>query len=499
MSGGAGVLLEGVVRGGAVLLLALAFARVRSVSAGTRHVALAAVLAWVIVLPLQVAIGPEWRLTVLPPEPIDARPSEDAPVTLASSRAPPVAVSPSERGVVTGPSSKAPSVAARAEGLASREGAAARSRGGPPRGADVDDRSLRARIVDLVLPVYLGGVALLLLLRVVGMLRIRGIRSRSRAASERIERAAVLAADRLRVPVVRPRISDECSLPFVAGLLRPGIVLPSSAAGWPPERLEAVLLHEMAHVRRRDPLTGLIVDLGRAAGWPIPFAWIAARRARSLAEQACDEAVIRAGITRERYADALVELARRARGARLLTAAPGMAAESDLAERVEVLLTGSASSRPSRTLAAACGVAALVVGVLAGACVPTRGASGFDGTPAGTSNVSDGGADLSTNAAGLQTRWSEDGRHAGVFVTGDVDIGRVLAGEADASAGQSVVAMSEDASGRIRAFAWPGDAIEQAPWARRTLAIAARRISDVDFGTGPPRSDAAGGGGQGGV
>ena len=51
---------------------------------------------------------------------------------------------------------------------------------------------------------------------------------------------------------VRIVISAEAAMPFTSGLLRPVIVLPDSATDWTMERRRSVLLHELAHVRRRD-------------------------------------------------------------------------------------------------------------------------------------------------------------------------------------------------------------------------------------------------------
>ncbi|WP_259064920.1 M56 family metallopeptidase [Salinibacter ruber] len=57
------------------------------------------------------------------------------------------------------------------------------------------------------------------------------------------------------------------------GLFSPTILLPDSAREWPPERQRLVLLHEMAHLKHRDLLLGLVGQFGRALHWPNPLAW----------------------------------------------------------------------------------------------------------------------------------------------------------------------------------------------------------------------------------
>ena len=60
--------------------------------------------------------------------------------------------------------------------------------------------------------------------------------------------------------------------------------------------MQAVLLHELAHLRRRDPLWQLVAHCGLALHWFNPLAWFAVRRLRIEQERACDDFVLRAGI-----------------------------------------------------------------------------------------------------------------------------------------------------------------------------------------------------------
>ena len=58
----------------------------------------------------------------------------------------------------------------------------------------------------------------------------------------------------LRRPVSLRR-SRERNMPMAIGIRRPAIVIPSVAETWPDDRRRAVLLHELAHVARRDCLS----------------------------------------------------------------------------------------------------------------------------------------------------------------------------------------------------------------------------------------------------
>jgi bla regulator protein BlaR1 len=67
------------------------------------------------------------------------------------------------------------------------------------------------------------------------------------------------------------------SMPMTFGLTRATILLPADAAGWGEERRRSVLLHELAHVRRRDAATHLLARAAMAVDWWNPLAWVAWR------------------------------------------------------------------------------------------------------------------------------------------------------------------------------------------------------------------------------
>ena len=108
---------------------------------------------------------------------------------------------------------------------------------------------------------------------------------------------------------VRLLRSQEQSIPIAVGNWQCAIVLPATAETWSDDRRRAVLLHELAHVGRRDCLTQLLTAIACALYWPHPGVWWIAHRLRLDAEHACDDRVLSAGTSAQDYAEHLIELA----------------------------------------------------------------------------------------------------------------------------------------------------------------------------------------------
>ncbi len=141
--------------------------------------------------------------------------------------------------------------------------------------------------------------------------------------------------------------SDHVSVPFTSGVLRPVVVVPASAlATWTDERIRVVLLHELAHVRRRDCLVQAMSQIACAAYWFNPLTWIAARRLRAERERACDDLVLEAGMRGADYAQHLLDIARTVTERRSLSAAAlAMARPSELEGRLLAILDGRRARR----------------------------------------------------------------------------------------------------------------------------------------------------------
>jgi beta-lactamase regulating signal transducer with metallopeptidase domain len=102
---------------------------------------------------------------------------------------------------------------------------------------------------------------------------------------------------------------NRYSAPVVSGILNPHISLPMGIDRLLNRReLNAVLLHEMAHARRRDNLIRLVHEASLCALWFHPLVWLAGARMALFRELSCDESVIRRAYGQE-LVSALAKLA----------------------------------------------------------------------------------------------------------------------------------------------------------------------------------------------
>jgi beta-lactamase regulating signal transducer with metallopeptidase domain len=103
--------------------------------------------------------------------------------------------------------------------------------------------------------------------------------------------------------------SARLTVPAVVGWLRPAILLPVGAlSGLTPSQLEAVLAHELAHVRRYDYLVGLLQALLETLLFYHPAVWWVSGRIRQESEYCCDDIALGACPDRRNYAEALAKV-----------------------------------------------------------------------------------------------------------------------------------------------------------------------------------------------
>ncbi|HSU13979.1 M56 family metallopeptidase [Longimicrobium sp.] len=206
---------------------------------------------------------------------------------------------------------------------------------------------------------------------------LHGVRKLARAAepvtdprwTELLERFAAAVGVRRPVALLRSR---EAAMPLTWGAFRPAILLPAEADGWSAKRRRVVLLHELAHVARRDCLMQLGAEICCAVYWFHPGAWWAARQMRVEREQACDDLVLSAGARASDYAGHLLDVARAYR-APALAAAIAMARPSHLEGRVRAVLEATRDRRAvtGRT-AAICAGAVLLATLPLAAVAPSE-------------------------------------------------------------------------------------------------------------------------------
>ena len=112
----------------------------------------------------------------------------------------------------------------------------------------------------------------------------------------------------IRLPLMF--FSGHATMPLTWGIRHPIVLLPAEAADWTVEQRQIVLLHEFAHIKRRDCLTQLFALFACALYWFNPLVWLVARYHRMDRERACDDQVIQSGARPSVYAEALLEMAR---------------------------------------------------------------------------------------------------------------------------------------------------------------------------------------------
>lgn len=153
----------------------------------------------------------------------------------------------------------------------------------------------------------------------------------------------------LRSPPTLAR-SSALTVPTIAGWRKPLLLLPPSFSAEDPS-CDAVLVHELAHIRRADLVAQTAARVTRALWWWHPLAWVAVRELHTSAEEACDDWAVALTEQRRTYADHLVRWAEAARTGGALAYTCG---GKTLIGRVRRILaqTGVPDLRPSRRAAA---------------------------------------------------------------------------------------------------------------------------------------------------
>jgi beta-lactamase regulating signal transducer with metallopeptidase domain len=350
------ILADAFVKATALLLLAAGVSvLLKRSTAALRHLVWALACGGVLALPLASALLPNWRVA--------AWPRLDVPIAFDAQQvaADPIAT-PSEQVRQARPTPAAPTV---------REA-------NPASGTTINEGPVRWRLTAdwtaLVFPVWLGGVAAVLLLLAVSMARIAWLARITRPAEDEgwLMLVEALSRELGLTRHVRVLQAKSPAMPMTWGIRRPVILLPAEADAWTAERRRDVLLHELAHVKRHDFLIQLIARVACAVYWFHPLVWLAATRLRDERERACDDHVLRAGATPSAYATHLLEIARGLRAARATSLASiAMARPAQLATRlIDVLDARRCRDTLSTRSALPAWIAAIAVVVPLAAAAP---------------------------------------------------------------------------------------------------------------------------------
>lgn len=148
-----------------------------------------------------------------------------------------------------------------------------------------------------------------------GWMRLRQWRKMSvRATNMRLlseTREAALTLELHTLPEVR--LADFRTMPAACGIWRGTVFLPKDALKWTTAQLRMVLLHELAHLKRRDPGMQALGHLACALHWFNPLVWMLHRTWLREREMATDALVLSTGVAPRGYAMHLVDIAEKFR------------------------------------------------------------------------------------------------------------------------------------------------------------------------------------------
>jgi bla regulator protein BlaR1 len=163
----------------------------------------------------------------------------------------------------------------------------------------------------------------------------------------------------LNLPV--PTLSSPSVLePGVFGVFRPVLLLPESIfLSLTPGQLDAVIAHELCHVRHRDNLIATVQMFVETVFWFHPLVWWIGRRMVEERERACDEEVLCMGSQPRDYAEGILKICK------LYTESPLVCAcgvtGSDLKKRIEAIMQNRRSVRLNVARKAGLAFAAMAV------------------------------------------------------------------------------------------------------------------------------------------
>ncbi|MEJ7595071.1 MAG: M56 family metallopeptidase, partial [Planctomycetaceae bacterium] len=166
-------------------------------------------------------------------------------------------------------------------------------------------------------------------------------------------------------------LHPDKTIPVVWGVFRPRLMLPVGATDWSDEQLRSVLLHELAHIKRRDILGQLLAQFACALHWFNPLVWFAAWRLHVERERACDDLVLSSGVRASAYAEHLLNVATKLTSSQWTQACGlAMARNSSLHGRLSAVLSEKQNRRRVSTtiLAAALLICTAVVVPVAMLC-----------------------------------------------------------------------------------------------------------------------------------
>jgi beta-lactamase regulating signal transducer with metallopeptidase domain len=166
------------------------------------------------------------------------------------------------------------------------------------------------RLFPAIVAAWLLGVAAFSLRLAAGWRFTLRLRAASHPAPAEWQQLMQRTAERVGATrPVRLLVSTLADVPMVVGWLRPAILAPlGSLTGLPTEHIEALLAHELAHIRRHDYLASILQSVAEALLFYHPAVWWVSQQIRAERELCCDDIAVAASGDVVTYARALAAL-----------------------------------------------------------------------------------------------------------------------------------------------------------------------------------------------
>lgn len=141
--------------------------------------------------------------------------------------------------------------------------------------------------------------------------RLSGLMHAATQVAHGREAAALARAQPLSTAhgITHVLVSQAGVEPAVLGIVRPTLLWPEGLSGRLTDaHLDAIVVHELCHVRRRDNLSALVHVVVETVFWFHPLVWWLGARLVIERERACDEEVLQMGTDQRRYAEAILKV-----------------------------------------------------------------------------------------------------------------------------------------------------------------------------------------------
>ena len=243
------------------------------------------------------------------------------------------------------------------------------------------------QLLPLLLCIWLAGFVAVLSVWIARWLRVEKVLHGSTLVTAGREYSALRRLQALLAATRSTKLmQSEASLePGVFGIFRPVLLWPRSVSEHLDDaHLEAVIAHELCHVRRRDNLAAVLHMLVEAVFWFHPLVWWIGAQLIAERERACDEAVIELGSHRQTYAESILKVCEFCLSSPL-TCVSGVTG-ADLKKRMVQIMTDSVVHQLNFTRkvllwTAACLAIALPIAFGLLNATPSRAESPLNGVP----------------------------------------------------------------------------------------------------------------------